>query len=703
MQDELPSLNPFIKIYPADNRYDGEPQWVIHCPSSNNFFKIGWKAFEIIGRLHNHDSISSLQESLIKDTGQEFTEQDIAEIATFIKLNGLDDANAHMQMEKPKDPWWKRAMHGYLYFTVPLMKPQKFLDQTYSYVSPLLHKSSVILSLVLLIVGVFMTLPRVDEFLNSFTSFFSMEGAAIIGVSFMLIKIIHELSHAYVATKYGVKVPHMGVAFIVLYPVLYTDATDAWRLRDKKERIHIGLAGVYVELILAALALIAWNYTAPGLIQMTLFSIVMISLVGSLLVNLNPLMRFDGYYVLSDWWGIENLHATAIDYARSHMRKILWGLESPASHNYPAATVWKLTVFGYAVMIYRFFLFLGIAVLVYHVFFPPLGLIAMIFELVWFIGMPVWKEMMAWWHRKDEIISQNRGRISLVLIACLIILSFIPLDGRVSAPAIVHADQYRALYPPETAFIEEVFVENDQNVKEGDVLMVLSSMDLDKDIVAHETDLRNLRQLKRRNQTDIDLFRDQSVSIDDEIETTRIALGNLYKKRENLTITSPFDGVVSKVDPEIHVGRSVNTDHLLLRVIAQTSSDIIHAYVPEADIDKIGLGDKASFRLNHTLFSEFQGTVKAISPLNVDYLPFPALASIYEGPIGVLPEKEDLIPISPIYSVKIALNSSEKQENQRMTSIVLPGRIILHGENQSFAHALVNQMINLYRENVNLN
>jgi putative peptide zinc metalloprotease protein len=694
----LPKLNPFIKIYPANNRFDGEPQWTLYQVTSNKFYKIGWLEFECLARFHTHDKASDLQKFVKTETGQNVTLEDIKSVVLFLHQNGLLEGPAQDDPATTPQPWWKRAMHGYLYFTIPLFKPQKFLDATYDYIKPLLSRGFLILITLALIIGVMMTLPRVDEFFHTFMQIFTLEGAIITALSFTFIKIIHEFAHAFTAKKYGVPVPHMGLAFIILYPVLYTEATAAWRLTDRRQRITIGLAGIAAELALAAIALIAWNFMDPGLLQMAMFNIVAISLIGSLFINLNPLMRFDGYYVLSDAIDVENLHATSIAYARWLLRRILFGLQDVPPHDYPPSMARFLVFFGFAVLIYRFFLFLGIALIVYYMFFKPLGLIAMIFELGWFIGLPVLSELKIWWERRADILWTSRSKITFFVIFAGFLYCVLPTQHTLNAPAVLHFSEYRSYYAPKPSQIEEVSVKNGQNVEKGDLLMVLSSQELEKDIRLAETRLKNIRQLKRREQTNIELFRERRSLIDQEISAAQQELESLQTKAENLEITAEFSGIVAELEPHIIKGRIVDNETLLFRLLAPKES-IITAYIRENDLKRIKIGDKTYFRPSYALTSPVEGVIQSIGKVSTEYIHFPVLTSLHGGEIPVNEEQDAFKPLHALYEVKILINNNELDDK----FFIQAGHAFIQGDPQALISKLFNSFSQLIYKEFNLN
>src|SRR5690606_27180482 len=186
------------------------------------------------------------------------------------------------------------------------------------------------------------------------------------------VKVCHELGHAVIAKAKGLRIPTMGVAFIVFWPVAYTDTTDAWRLTRRRDRLMIGAGGISVELGIAAVSLFMWNLVGEGPARSLLFLLATSSWLLSLLINLNPLMRFDGYFLFCDLIGVSNLEQKAHLSSRYWLRRLLFGWDKPLSDDPPRI---PFALFGLAIWLYRLILFFGIALAVYHLFFKALGIV----------------------------------------------------------------------------------------------------------------------------------------------------------------------------------------------------------------------------------------------------------------------------------------------------------------------------------------
>ena len=160
---------------------------------------------------------------------------------------------------------------------------------------------------------------------------FSFEGAVYFTLSLILLKAAHELGHALTASRFGCYVPNMGVAFMLMMPLLYTDVTDSWRLSSRRQRLLIGVAGIAVELALACFATFLWVFLPDGSARGIAFMVATTGWVLSLAFNLNPCLKFDGYYLLADLIGVDNLQPRAFALGRWKLRQILFAptLEPP--------------------------------------------------------------------------------------------------------------------------------------------------------------------------------------------------------------------------------------------------------------------------------------------------------------------------------------------------------------------------------------
>ena len=218
-----------------------------------------------------------------------------------------------------------------------------------------------------------------------------------------------------------------------------------------------------------------------------------------MVINLNPFMRFDGYFLISDLWGVDNLQNRAFALCRWRLREALFGYGEPAPEPWSPSMTRRLLIWGYGSWIWRAILFLGIALAVYHLFFKVLGIFLMVVELLWFIGLPIWRELGEWWQRREQADSRKVLITGLSLGALLLVL-IVPWRSSVEIPALLEASRTSALHAPVAARLKAVHVQDGQSVAAGDLLLELDSPDLDsrQAIVRRETEILQL-QLRRQS------------------------------------------------------------------------------------------------------------------------------------------------------------------------------------------------------------
>lgn len=707
---KLPRLNPAIRLYPSSYGADGQPHWTLHNPVSGEFFRIEWAAFECLARFGHYDTSAQLIQAVNHETTLTVDETDVHSLITFLQDKGLLELSEHADQmpqikEEGQKPWWHQALHGYLFFTVPLVKPDAFLDKALPYVRPVLSKPFVMLMLANLVLAFVMLLPRIDGFLATFTDIFTLQGAVMALVVFAFLKVVHELAHAFTAKKYGVQVPHMGVAFIVLYPVLYTETTASWQLSSRRQRFHIGVAGILAELCLAGIFLWLWQISPEGSVAQNIsFLAIVIALLGSLLVNLNPLMRFDGYYMLCDITGLDNLQHRACAFARQALRRFLFADQSGAPEPLPARTQRFLTWFGFALLIYRFFLFLGIAILVYWLFPKPLGAILMAVELLYFIGFPIWSELKVWAHKLPQYKSNPRAYMTLAVAVGLLILMAVPWERHVHMPATLHAAQYEALYPAAVAYVQAVNVKDGQRVEKGQVLLRLTSDQLQHDINKAQQELAALELQRRRFATSRDDSGARMGRLERQIALQAQKLATLQTQAKGLIVKAPFDGIVKDMHPLLHEGRYVPKTMRLMQVIAPEKWQVT-AYGNAQDRRRLHIGDKAVFRTGFALRNMAHLQLTQMAETKADRLAFPELLSVYGGPIAARapqgPETIELVQgIFPIYFSIIDINP---QLATQELPLVVKGSVQAYGQAESLLARLGRGAANLLRRESGLN
>jgi putative peptide zinc metalloprotease protein len=683
-----------IAIFPGPAALDGSPSWTLHDPSSNRFYRLGWREFELLSRWDS-GSAAALTARVEAETTLQVEQEDVDDLVRFLFSFDLlrassPDATANMvkKADRQRGTWAKWLLHNYLFIRIPLLRPDRFLNLSYPYLrwvfSPLVAALVVAIGLI----GLVRVARQWDVFLGTFVDMFSVQGAVGFGITLGCLKGLHELGHAYTAKRFGCRVPTMGLALLVMVPVLYTDVNDAWKLSSRRQRLAIGLAGVTTELACAAFATFAWGSLQNGPARSVAFLVATSTWLTTVLINASPFMRYDGYYVLSDWLEVPNLHTRAFALAQWALRETLLKLGDPVPEDMPPHRRRLLVVFAFLTWVYRFSLFLGIAAIVYHFAVKILGITMMAVEVGYFVVMPVVREALTWWRRRADIHLNVRTALTAAAAVAILLLVLLPWRSAVEAPALLKSQQHIDIFAPEFgARLAGISVQDGDSVAKGAPLVQLTSPDLDYRLGRARTEIEISEwQLGARGANPELLARSQVT--EREYEAARAEYRALQDQKSRLDVTTPIAGEVVDVAEALDPGSWLAPKSRLMSVIDPTSMTV-EAYVDEADLDRINVGDAASFVAEADTRIEFPLRLTEIARASTTVLPDPALASTMGGPIAVRAQKQnekqnELVPDRTLYRVRLALAEGHPAPVTR----ILRGQVILRGEAVSLARRL---------------
>lgn len=683
-----------IAIFPGPAALDGSPSWTLHDPSSNRFYRLGWREFELLSRWDS-GSVAALTTRVEAETTLQVEQEDVDDLVRFLfsfDLLRATSAEATANMVKKADrqrgSWAKWLLHNYLFIRIPLLRPDRFLNLSYPYLrwvfSPLVAALVVAIGLI----GLVRVARQWDVFLGTFVDMFSVQGAVGFGITLGCLKGLHELGHAYTAKRFGCRVPTMGLALLVMVPVLYTDVNDAWKLSSRRQRLAIGLAGVTTELACAAFATFAWGSLQNGPARSVAFLVATSTWLTTVLINASPFMRYDGYYVLSDWLEVPNLHTRAFALAQWSLRETLLGLGDPVPEDMPPHRRRLLVAFAFLTWVYRFSLFLGIAAIVYHFAVKILGIGMMAVEVGYFVIMPVVREALTWWRRRADIHLKVRTALTAAAAAAILLLVLVPWRSAVEAPALLKSPQHIDIFAPEFgAKLAGISVHDGDRVAKGAPLLQLASPDLEYRLGRARTEIEISEwQLGARGANPELLARSQVT--EREYEAARAEYRALQDQKSRLDMTSPIAGQVVDVAEALDPGSWLAAKSRLMSVI-DPASMTVEAYVDEADLDRITIGDAAIFVAEADTRIEFPLRLTEIARASTTVLPDPSLASIMGGPIAVRAQKQnekqnELVPDRTLYRVRLAPAEGHSAPVTR----ILRGQVILRGEAISLARRL---------------
>ena len=634
----IPYLRQDLEIFRGNSREDGSPAWLLYDAVRNKYFTLGLTAFRLIKNWRGGEDIQNFEKK-INTQGIETTGDEIKSFVGFLQQNNLiiqpqGQGVPYLMQQKNslKKSWLMNLIHSYLFFKIPLFTPDEWLGRTYNKVKFLGSKKVRNIIYILGFIGLFLVIQQFENFSKTFLYFFSIKGLMLYFITLVFVKCLHELGHAYIAKHHGCRVSAIGIAFLVFFPFLYTDTTDAWRLRNHKERLLINFAGIFTELHLALMATFVWGILPEGGLKSAAFFIAPTSWISSIAINVSPFMRFDGYYVFSDWLKAENLQPRSFALAKWKTRETLFGFNHKPPEEINPSRRWTFIIYAWSTWVYRLFLFIGIALLVYYFAFKVLGIILFAIEIYWFIMLPIIKEMKQWWMMRSEMrINKQTFRTTAILIITLMVL-FLPWKSSMKIPAVYISEKYSKIYSPYPAKIKSVLITKDQEVEVGQNLIELYSPELDKDINSiRRKILLTKTKINRMSGTSGNM--DEYLTYNQRLIALKSELSGLTKTKEKLVVKAPNKGKVKDLVSLSNEMWVSNLDQLLGIVHYGTGN--VKAFIREEHIDRFQENTPAVFIPNDGDHKKIHLISSKLDLSSVNNLPYIALSSIHSGPIAI--------------------------------------------------------------------
>jgi len=502
--------------------------------------------------------------------------------------------------------------------------------------------------------------------LPEFQQFFGWPNVVYMWVTLALCKVVHEFGHGLSCKYFGSECHEMGVMLLVFSPCLYCDVTDSWMLRNKWKRIAIGAAGMYIEVVLSAFAICVWLMAGEGLTKMLALNVFFVTTVTTVIFNLNPLMRFDGYYMLSDFLEIPNLRQKAEKMLREKFGWYVLGIEPKHDPFMPETGTFWFVTYAVAAYLYRWFVMFGIAVFLYT-WLKPYDLqsigatmaVASVAGMVISPGVGLYRMLSA---PRTDPLSKPKIAFSLVLLAAVAVAAaFIPLPLHVTAPFLIEPAEAKTVYVVTPGELKRVDVAPGDAVEKGQVLAVLSNPDVEDRLRQLEAD----RETEAKRAAAFEASRDdaQYVVSKERIASLGRQIAEIEEQLKHLTLVAPADGVVvaptvqqrpegrapgktlptwsgSPID-ERNRGAFLEPGTPLLVVAPEATAGKVEAtlLVDQADRNDVFEGQEVELRFDHIPDKLYESKVETFSPRHVEYAP-PPLSNKYGGPLPTVSDQE---------------------------------------------------------------
>lgn len=680
------------------HRYHGRVYWVVKEPVGLNYYRFHEEEYAILNMLDGHTSLQAIKDRFQSEFApQRITLQDLQQFVGMLHRSGLVVSQATgqgRQLRRRGDEKKKKELLGKMANVFALrfrgIDPERILN----FLNPLTWWLFTLPALIC--VGLFglsaltLVLVNFQEFrtkLPTFEQFFAAENWLWLGATMGIVKILHEFGHGLSCKRYGGECHEMGFMFLVFTPCLYCNVSDSWMLPNKWHRVFIGAAGIYVELTLASIATYLWWFSEPGMLNFLCLSVMFICSVSTVVFNGNPLLRFDGYYILMDMLEIPNLRQKATEVLKRWFQKTCLGLELQDNPFLPQKKQFWFASYTVASVIYRWVVVFSIMMFLMKVL-EPYGLQA-VGRLIAFSGLagmiiqPMWQTVKFFRTPGKASKMKQKNVLTSLGVAALAIagILFIPLPFHVDCAVEIQPSDAQQVFAMVPGRLVNWHKRPGEAVKAGESIAQLDNIDLQLQLLknTNEYELAVSRMQVLRDQQFIDPQAKAQLATQQEIVHSKKALLDGIRDRvQMLEVRSHAAGVILPPpkkpipkqaeaeeqlptwsgDPFSHKNQTAFfSESDLLCLVGDPARMEAVLVVDQHDIDLVHEGDEADIKIESARLDTFVGTIEKISEMEMTVAP--ESLGIQSG--GRLDTEMDssgrLRPISTSYQARVPLEN----------------------------------------------
>ncbi|MGY9036246.1 MAG: peptidase M50 [Rhodobacterales bacterium] len=592
VKDLKPRLRRHVNIYRHD--YRGRIWFILQDLATGRSHRFSPAAYRMVGLLDGTRSLGEVWDIANEQLGERAPTQDEA-IRLLGQLHAADALVAdvspdsrelfrrhkrHKRMEIKQKVWSPLAVR------VPIWDPDRFLTATLPFVRPFLTKTFAVIWLLLVLTAAVFAAMNIGALTTNITDRVLNPGnLAVLWLVYPVVKAFHELGHGYAVKKFGGEVHEIGIMFLVLIPVPYVDASAASALRQKHKRMLVGGIGIMIELLLASVALFVWLNAESGAVTAVAFNVMLIGGVSTLLFNGNPLLRFDGYYVLADWIEIPNLSGRSTNYLNYLIQRYIYGMrEADKVTSLWSERVW-FVFYGIAAFIYRMFIMFAIIAYIAGRFFI-IGVLLAIWAATTQLLLPIGKGIK--FLSGSPKLRTNRPRALITTFAAIALilgaLFLVPFPFYSIVDGVIWPSQQAQVRAGTNGFVTKVATTTDQKVRSGDLMMQLDDPFMRARLELIDTQLAGLEiQRSALIRTD----RVQSALIAEEIDVVQNDRARLVEELEALDIRAPRVGTAVLPNASDLEGSFVAKGNVIGYVVAQRDTQTVRTVVSQNQIDLV--------------------------------------------------------------------------------------------------------------------
>lgn len=540
------ALRPHVQV--RRQYFRGERFYVLHDPLNNHFFRLRPAAYGFVARLQLDRTVESVWRECMEAEADEAPGQEqalrlLAQLHAGNLLHGRfpPDSERMFEREKTRRGRETRALLiSAMFARFPLWDPDSLLKKAMPLLRLVISPVGALVWLGVIAAAIKVLIDHAGALRDTTQAVLAPDNLFLLYFAIIGVKLLHEAGHAAACRRFGGEVHVFGIMLMIFIPMPYVDTTSSWGFRSPARRAFVGAAGMIVELFVAALAVFVWAATGPGTLHSLAYNVIFVASISTLLFNANPLLRFDGYYILSDLLEIPNLQARSRGQLGYLVERYLFGVKTARNHAHSTReSVW-LCLYGIGSGIYRVVLSAGILLLLAERYLI-VGVIGLLLCAVSWVLMPLVKGVK--YLAASPQLARTRPRALAVSAAGFAIvicgLQLLPAPSHFRAPGVVEAVQHQAVGAQAAGRLREALVRSGTEVMANQPLLVMENPELKLELAAAEAELREGEALRTRA---LEEAAAELAAIDSRLGAIRKRRARLQEQVAALTVRAPHAG-----------------------------------------------------------------------------------------------------------------------------------------------------------------
>ena len=623
----------------------GQSEYLIQDRVGGRYYRVGAREYTFITYLDGTRSASQA----LADANRQLTldimlsPEEAHRMLGWLQDEGLIHSDADESSRRAGELQTKMRAGRFLrvinliFIRIPLINPDRLLERITPWLSWMLGPSFFAVWGLVLTTGLYQVVAHWDRFKQASQGVLYPGNWLWLVLAWVTLKVLHELFHGLVSKKYGGRVYEAGVILILFVPVGYVDATTSWQFPSRRQRAHTAAAGMFIELLIGGIAAWVWAYSRAGIVNDVAFNCMLIAAVSSVLFNANPLMRFDGYFILSDMVNIPNLYQRGRARMLLVLRRVL-GIPSQVPSQGKVKDAFIL-LYGFTTFFWRIMVLTIILIAASHLWYGA-GVVLVGIALGIFVGIPMSK-LIRFVISADENVRPMLGWAAVRLVGLAVIggalLVFLPWRGNIVAPAVVDYAELSIVRAQSPGFVTEIRVSASQSVDEGQVLVVLENRELSAAIAVLE---KRVQESRLRSRIHLSNNNPAAQQIEEEnLNSLQARLRDKQAEQAELSIRASRDGeVIGRKLPTL-MGSFVAAGTPVLAIADESEKEIV------LSIDQDDMGDLDIEGLQGVVFRVW-GLGSDARLVNIDKLNPRASTDIHDAKLTSL--NGGPIPVRPV-------------------------------------------------------